>query len=257
MRTDVLAPRVGIVTGAARGIGAAIAARLAADGLDIAVLDIEEARCEDTVKAIRALGRNAIAVSVDVASEAAVASAVARVEAELGTPAVLVNNAGVFFERMTHRTTIDDWNRVLDVNLRGAFLFSRAMQPFFKAMPGGRIVNIASVAALGHIGQSAYSAAKAGIIGLTRTLSIEFGPSGATVNAVAPGFVLTDMTRATAERLGITLDAFVAEATRDVPLGRSGTPDDVSQAVSFFVDPRSGFVSGQVLYVAGGPRGSV
>lgn len=129
------------------------------------------------------------------------------------------------------------------------------MQPFFKSSRDGRVINISSVAALGHIGQSAYASAKAGIIGLTRTLAIEFGHLGATVNAVAPGFVLTDMTRATAERLGVGLEQFVAEATRDVPVGRAGTPEDIAQAVAFFADPRSGFVSGQVLYVAGGPRG--
>ncbi len=255
MSISAALPRVAIVTGAARGIGAAIAGRLAADGFDVAVLDIDEQRCSGTVSAVRGSGRNSIAVSVDVSDEPAVESALARVVSELGSPSVLVNNAGVFFERMTHRTGIEDWNRVIDVNLRGAFLMSRAMQPFLKASSGGRIVNIASVAALGHLGQSAYSAAKAGIVGLTRTLAIEFGHLGATVNAVAPGFVLTDMTRATAERLGVSVEQFVADATRDVPVGRSGTPEDVAQVVSFFVDSRSGFVSGQVLYVAGGPKG--
>jgi 3-oxoacyl-[acyl-carrier protein] reductase len=255
MSHDHALPRVAIVTGAARGIGAAIALRLAAEGCEVAVLDIEEASCAGTVSSARGHGRNALAVSADVRDEASVLAAVARVAAELGPPSVLVNNAGVFFERMSHRTGLEDWNRVIDINLRGAFLTSRAMQPFFKASPGGRIVNIASVAALGHIGQSAYSAAKAGIVGLTRSLSIEFGRLGATVNAVAPGFVLTDMTRATAERLGVEIGQFVAEATRDVPMGRGGTPEDIAQAVAFFADPRSGYVSGQVLYVAGGPRG--
>jgi 3-oxoacyl-[acyl-carrier protein] reductase len=247
--------RVAIVTGAAKGIGAAIASRLAYEGCDVAVLDIDEASCAATVSSVRLHGRVALVVSADVSDEASVQSAVARVAAELGPPAVLVNNAGVFFERMSHRTGLDDWNRVIDINLRGAFLMSRAMQPFFKAASGGRIVNIASVAALGHIGQTAYSAAKAGILGLTRSLSIEFGALGATVNAVAPGFVLTDMTRATAERLGVEIGRFVAEATRDVPVGREGTPEDIAHAVAFFADPRSGYVSGQVLYVAGGPRG--
>ncbi len=255
MNRDPALPRVAIVTGAARGIGAEIALRLAAEGCEVAVLDIEEASCAGTVSSVRGHGRNALAVSADVRDEASVLAAVARVAAELGPPSVLVNNAGVFFERMSHRTGLDDWNRVIDINLRGAFLMSRAMQPFFKASAGGRIVNIASVAALGHIGQSAYSAAKAGIVGLTRSLSIEFGPLGATVNAVAPGFVLTDMTRATAERLGVEIGQFVTEATRDVPMGRGGTPEDIAQAVAFFADPRSGYVSGQVLYVAGGPRG--
>lgn len=255
MSTAAARARIAVVTGAARGIGAAIAVRLASDGYDIAILDIDEARCADTAGAVRACGRRAQAVAVDVSDEASVRTAVDRVTAELGEPAVLVNNAGVFFERMSHRTGVDDWNRIIDVNLRGAFLMSRAMQPFFKSSGDGRVINISSVAALGHIGQSAYASAKAGIIGLTRTLAIEFGHLGATVNAVAPGFVLTDMTRATAERLGVGLEQFVAEATRDVPVGRAGTPEDIAQAVAFFADPRSGFVSGQVLYVAGGPRG--
>lgn len=255
MSASIVAPRVAVVTGAARGIGAAIAVRLAADGCDVAVLDIDEARCADTVFAVRTHGRRALAVAVDVSDEASVQAAVGAVADGLGAPAVLINNAGVFFERMSHRTGLDDWNRVVDINLRGAFLMSRSMQPFFKSMRDGRIVNISSVAALGHIGQSAYSAAKAGIIGLTRTLSIEYGPLGVTVNAVAPGFVLTEMTRATAERLGVGLEQFVADATREVPVGRGGTPEDIAQAVAFFVDPRSGYVSGQVLYVAGGPRG--
>lgn len=255
MSASIVAPRVAVVTGAARGIGAAIAVRLAADGCDVAVLDIDEARCADTVFAVRTHGRRALAVAVDVSDEASVQAAVGAVADGLGAPAVLINNAGVFFERMSHRTGLDDWNRIIDINLRGVFLMSRSMQPFFKSMRDGRIVNISSVAALGHIGQSAYSAAKAGIIGLTRTLSIEYGPLGVTVNAVAPGFVLTEMTRATAERLGVGLEQFVADATREVPVGRGGTPEDIAQAVAFFVDPRSGYVSGQVLYVAGGPRG--
>lgn len=254
MSASIAAPRVAVVTGAARGIGAAIAMRLSADGCDVAILDIDEARCANTVAAVRAHGRRALAVAVDVSDEASVKAAVGAVADGLGAPEVLINNAGVFFERMSHRTGLDDWNRIIDINLRGVFLMSRSMQPFLKSARDGRIVNISSVAALGHIGQSAYSAAKAGILGLTRTLSIEYGPLGVTVNAVAPGFVLTDMTRATAERLGVGLEQFVAEATREVPVGRSGTPEDVAQAVAFFADPRSGYVSGQVLYVAGGPR---
>jgi 3-oxoacyl-[acyl-carrier protein] reductase len=248
------AARIAVVTGAARGLGAAIAVRLAADGLDVAVLDIDESRCAQTLEAVRALGRRAAAVAVDVSSERAVALALEQVLAQLGSPTTLINNAGVFFERMAHRTGLDDWNTVIDVNLRGTFLMSRAMHPFLKAQPGGRIVNIASVAAQGHLGQSAYSAAKAGIVGLTRTLAIEFGHLGATVNAVAPGFVLTEMTRATAERLGVTVERLAEDAAREVPVGRTGVPEDIANAVSFFVDPRAGFVSGQVLYVAGGPQ---
>jgi 3-oxoacyl-[acyl-carrier protein] reductase len=249
------ARRVAIVTGAARGLGAAIALRLAEDGNDVAVLDMDAGRCGQSVEAVRAAGRRAVAIGMDVTDESSVEAAVAAVVAQLGTPAVLVNNAGVFFERMMHRTGLADWDRVLDVNLRGAFLMSRAMQPHLKQARHGRIVNIASVAALGHIGQSAYSAAKAGLVGLTRTLAIELGRYGTTVNAVAPGFVVTDMTRATADRLGVSVEQLEQEAAAKIAVGRAGLPADVANAVAFFVSENAGFVSGQTLYVAGGPQG--
>lgn len=245
--------RVAVVTGAARGIGAVIARRLGADGLDVAVLDVDAAACTDTVEALRAIGARALAVAADVRDEHAVERALSEIDARLGQPEVLVNNAGVFLDRSVQRTTLPDWDAVIDTNLRGAFLTSRAMQPRLKARPGGRIVNIASVAVKGHLGQAAYSAAKAGLVGLTRTLSIEFARLGATVNAVAPGFVLTDMTRAVADRLGRSADALAAETAGANPAGRIATPEDIAHAVAFFVDPRAAYVSGQVLYVAGGP----
>jgi 3-oxoacyl-[acyl-carrier protein] reductase len=248
------AARVAIVTGAARGIGAAIALRLAADGCDVALLDLAADACADAAAAVQARGRRALAVAVDVADEASVARAVEAVVAGLGAPTVLVNNAGFLRERMLTKTTADEWDTIVDVNLRGAFLMSRAVAPHLRAAGHGRIVNLSSTGALGEAGLSAYSAAKAGVQGLTRTLAIELGRHGTTVNAVAPGFVATAMTAAVADRVGESFEAMQARMAATIPVGRVGRPEDVANAVAFFVDPRSGYVSGQVLYVAGGPR---
>lgn len=249
------AARVALVTGAARGIGAAIAERLAADGCDIAVMDLDPVACASTVARIEALGRRAVAVAVDVADEASVQTAVTAVEAALGPPAVLINNAGVLREKTLPKMTLDDWQVVQDVNLRGAFLMCRAVQPAMRRLGHGRIVNLASIAALGAYGHANYAAAKAGLIGLTKTLALEMGKSGITANVVAPGFVVTPMTAAVAERLGVTFEAMIADVVRDIPAGRPGQPEDIANAVAFFADARSGFISGQVLFVAGGPRG--
>lgn len=247
--------RVALVTGAARGIGAAIALRLADDGLDIAVLDLDDAACADTVAAVRQRGRRAVAVSADVADELAVQAAVERVAAELGPATVLVNNAGIQRDHVLSRMTSDEWDLVVRVHLRGAFLLCRAVLPAMRAATYGRIVNISSTAALGNVGQPNYSAAKAGLQGLTRTLALELGRYGITVNSVAPGYTVTDMTRSTAERVGKSMEELTRDVVADIPVGRAGQPEDIAHAVAYFCDERSGFVSGQVLYVAGGPRG--
>ncbi|MEV0893619.1 MULTISPECIES: 3-oxoacyl-ACP reductase FabG [unclassified Promicromonospora] len=246
--------RTAIVTGAARGIGAATARRLAQDGFAVAVLDLLEDQAKTTAEAIVADGGRALAVGVDVADEDSVAAAVARVTAELGAPTVLVNNAGILRDNLLFKMSVGDWDAVLGVHLRGAFLMTRAVQAHMVEAKYGRIVNLSSTSALGNRGQANYSAAKAGMQGFTKTLAIELGKFGVTANAVAPGVIETDMIRETAERIGVSLSDYLSVAAKDVPVGRVGQPEDIANAVSFFCAEQSGFVSGQVLYVAGGPK---
>ena len=245
--------RVAVVTGAARGIGAAVAVRLAEDGFDVAVLDLDADACADTEAAVKAKGRNALAVGADVSNETSVNTAVATIAEALGAPVVLVNNAGVLRDNLLFKMELSDWQTVMDVHLAGAFLMSKATQRYMTEAGWGRLVNLSSTSALGNRGQANYSAAKAGLQGFTKTLAIELGRYGVTANAVAPGFTVTAMTHATAERMGVAFDDFEKAVVKQIPVGRAGQPEDIANAVSFFVDDRSGFVSGQVLYVAGGP----
>jgi 3-oxoacyl-[acyl-carrier protein] reductase len=247
--------RVAIVTGAARGIGAATARRLAADGLAVAVVDLDEAATSSTVDAVVAAGGKAVGVGADVSDRAAVEAAVARVADELGPPTVLVNNAGVTRDNLLFKMTDDDWDTVMSVHLRGAFLCARAVQKHMVDARWGRIVSLSSTSAQGNRGQANYATAKAGLQGLTKTLAIELGPFGVTANAVAPGFIVTEMTAATAERLGVDFETFQKARAEETPVRRVGTPDDIAHTISFLVSEGAGFISGQVLYVAGGPRG--
>ena len=247
------AQRVAIVTGAARGIGGATARRLAADGMAVAVLDLDAANCAGTVDAITAAGGRAFAVGADVSQADQVEAAVGKVAAELGPPAVLVNNAGVIRDNLIFKMTENDWDAVLGVHLRGAFLMSRAAQKHMVDQRFGRIVNLSSSSALGNRGQVNYSAAKAGMQGFTKTLAIELGPFGITANAVAPGFIVTDMTAATAARIGMSFEDFQAAAVSQIPVRRVGQVGDVAYVISFLCSEGAGFVSGQVIYVAGGP----
>lgn len=245
--------RTAIITGAARGIGAATAIRLAADGHAVAVLDLDAASCADTVATIADAGGRALAVGADVSDAEGVQAAVDLVTTDLGAPTILVNNAGIIRDNLLFKMTEGDWDSVLSVHLRGAFLMSRAVQRHQVEAGWGRIVNLSSTSALGNRGQANYSAAKAGMQGFTKTLAFELGRYGVTANAIAPGFIVTDMTRSTAERIGVGFDDFVAHAAKEIPVGRAGHPDDIAAAASFFVSEEAGFVSGQVLYVAGGP----
>lgn len=246
-------PRIAIVTGAARGIGSATALQLAADGHAVAVLDLDPDSCRNTVDAITGAGGKAVAVGVDVRDELSVGGAIEEVVNTLGEPTILVNNAGIIRDNLLFKMTADDWDAVLGVHLRGAFLMSRGVQSYMRNAGFGRIVNLSSTSALGNRGQANYSAAKAGMQGFTKTLAVELGKFGVTVNAVAPGFIQSDMTAATARRIGMPFEEFIAASAAQIPVGRVGQPDDVAHAVSYLVGERAGFVSGQILYLAGGP----
>lgn len=246
--------RIAIVTGAARGIGAEVARRLASDGHAVAVLDLDEAACRAVADQITAAGGRAIGVGVDVSDEEKVTAAVSRVADELGAPTILINNAGILRDNLLFKMSVSDWDQVMAVHLRGAFLMSREVQKYQTKEGWGRIVNLSSTSALGNRGQANYSAAKAGMQGLTKTLAIELGKFGVTANAIAPGFIATDMTAATAERIGVPFEDFKAFSAKEIPVQRVGEPADIAHAASFFASEGAGFVSGQVLYVAGGPK---
>ncbi|MEW2547673.1 3-oxoacyl-ACP reductase FabG [Streptomyces sp. NPDC047002] len=245
--------RVAVVTGAARGIGAATAVRLAAEGRAVAVLDLDEAACADTVKKITEAGGSALAVGCDVSDSVQVEAAVERITAELGAPVILVNNAGVLRDNLLFKMSESDWDTVMNVHLKGSFLMTRACQKHMVDAGFGRIVSLSSSSALGNRGQLNYSAVKAGLQGFTKTLAKELGKFGITANAVAPGFIATDMTAATAARVGMSFEDFTALAVSQIPVQRAGQPEDVANAIAFFTGEAAGFVSGQVVYVAGGP----
>lgn len=245
--------RIAIVTGAARGIGAAVAQRLAGDGLSVGVIDLDEAACATTVADIAARGGTALAIAADIADEDAVRIAVARVAAELGPPTVLVSNAGVGPRTELTDLTTEQWDTVLGVNLRGAFLVTRAVAPYMTAARWGRVITMSSISAVGDVGRVDYASAKAGLIGFTKSLSLQLGKHGITANAIAPGFVVSDMTRASARRLGLSFEEFQRQAAESIPVGRVGQPDDIAYIASFLASPQAGFVSGQVIYAAGGP----
>ncbi|MCX0274140.1 SDR family oxidoreductase [Nocardia zapadnayensis] len=249
-----MAERIAVVSGAARGIGAAIATRLASDGLQVGVLDLDEAACAETVSAIENAGGKAIALGADVSKEDSVNAAVERLAGELGAPTVVVNNAGVLRDNLLFKMSVDDWDTVLGVHLRGAFLLTRATQKYMVEQKWGRIVNMSSTSALGNRGQVNYSAAKAGMQGFTKTLAFELGKYGVTANAIAPGFIVTDMTAATAARVGVDFEDFQKGAAAQIPVNRVGYPEDIAHTASFLVSEGAGFVSGQVIYVAGGPK---
>lgn len=246
--------QVAMVTGAARGIGRATASRLAKIGMLVFVLDVTLEACAETVQRITANGGDAVALACDVTNADAVEAAVAEVEQRAGRLDVLVNNAGVIRDNLLFKMSEADWDTVMSVHLKGHFLCARAAQRLMVAAGRGKIVNVSSTSALGNRGQANYSAAKAGIQGFTKTLAIELGPFGINVNAVAPGFIDTDMTKATAARIGATPEQFAEEVAKQVPLRRIGKPEDVANVIAFLASDEASYVSGQVIYVDGGPR---
>ncbi|NJP30047.1 glucose 1-dehydrogenase [Microbispora sp. SCL1-1] len=243
-----------VVTGAARGIGAAIARRLAAEGAAVACVDLTADRCAAIVDEITVTGGRAVAFGCDVSDSAQVEALVPGVMAEFGQIDVLVNNAGLTRDNLLFRMSEEDWEKVVDVNLKSVFLMSRAVQKHMVEQRSGAIVNLSSRSALGNRGQANYSAAKAGIQGLTATMAIELGPFGIRVNAVAPGYVATPMTEATAVRLGVTPEEHQATMAQAVPLRRVGQPTEIASVVAFFASDDASYVTGQTLYVNGGPR---
>ena len=243
--------RVAVVTGAGQGIGAAVAQRLADGGAKVALLDINEQAAK---KSAAAIGRDAIGLGADVTNRQDVQAAIDQTVATFGGLHILVNNAGVLRDNLLFKMTDDDWTTVMEVHLRGAFVATQIAQQHMVAAKYGRIVFLSSTSALGNRGQSNYSAAKAGLQGLARTVAIELGPFGVTANAVAPGFIETAMTKATAERIGITIEQMRENVASTIPVRRGGLPEDVANAVAFFAAEESGYVTGQVLYLDGGSR---
>ncbi len=244
--------RTALVTGGGQGIGAAIAARLAAGGANVAVVDLNGDAAEATAKSITQAGGNAVGVAADVSQREQVQAAVDQTVGKFGALHILVNNAGVVRDNLLFKMTDDDWTTVMDVHLRGAFLTCQIAQKHMVDAKYGRIVFLSSTSALGNRGQANYSTAKAGLQGLTKTLAIELGPFGVTSNAVAPGFIETPMTKATAERIGITIDQMRENVANTIPVRRGGVPEDVANVVAFFAAEESGYVTGQVVYLDGG-----
>jgi len=246
---------VALVTGATRGIGAATARKLCAEGCRTVLVDLDEPGCNATVQSLRSDGYEAIALGCDVSSSSQVQTTMAETVRHFGKLDILVNNAGLIRDDLIHKMTDDEWDIVLNVHLKGTFLCSRAAQRYMVEQRFGRIVNVSSTSALGNRGQANYSAAKAGIQGLTRTLALELGQFGITANAVAPGFIDTAMTRSTAQRLGIPEDQYQTAAAQRIALRRIGRPEEVASVVAFLASEDASYVSGQIIYVAGGPAG--
>lgn len=249
-----MAKRTAIVTGGARGIGAAISERFAADGMNVAILDLNEEEGNAVVGRIQEAGGQAMLIAADITDEAATEQAVAEVAEKLGPPTVLVNNAGILKDNLLFKMSLAEFQAVLGVHLTGNFLITKACQKYMVEEQFGRIISMSSTSALGNRGQANYSAAKAGIQGITKTYAIELGKFGITANAIAPGFIETEMTRATAERLGVSFEDFTAGAAQQIPVQRTGRPEDIAHTAAFLASEGAGFVSGQVIYVAGGPK---
>jgi 3-oxoacyl-[acyl-carrier protein] reductase len=245
--------RVVVVTGAAQGIGFGCATRFAEEGGSVAVLDLDESAASAAAAKLPASGEQKhVGVGADVSDSAAVDAAVARVVEELGGIHVLVNNAGITRDNLLFKMTEEDWDLVMNVHLRGAFLMTKAAQKHFVEQKYGKILNLSSVSALGNRGQANYSAAKMGVQGFTRTLGIELGPFGINANAIAPGFIATEMTDATARRLKMEPEQLRQMNAEHNPVRRVGFPEDIAAAAAFLCSDEASYITGQTLYVDGG-----
>jgi 3-oxoacyl-[acyl-carrier protein] reductase len=247
--------RVAFVTGAGRGIGQAVCKKLASEGAAVGVADMEQDVAEETVGQIRAAGGKALALACDVTKREQVEAAVERTVGEFGKVDILVACAGILRDNLLFKMSDDDWDMVMNTHLKGSFLASQACQKHMVQQKYGKIVFISSTSALGNRGQSNYSAAKMGLQGLCRTEAIELGPFNINVNAVAPGFIETRMTRSVAERTGQDWEQMKADAAARIPLRRIGQPEDVANVIAFLCSEDASYVTGQTIYIAGGPRG--
>ena len=249
--------RVAAVTGAGRGIGAAEAIKLAQEGANVAVLDLSAEAGQDTVMAVKDAGREALAVACDVSSAKQVGAAFEEVHNHFGRIDILINNAGLLRDNLLFKMSEDDWDKVLDVHLKGSFLCSQAVQQYMVEQEYGKIIMTSSIVALGNKGQLNYSAAKAGLQAMARTLALELGRFNINVNAVAPGWIETEMTKEAAERVGITMEDMKERFAKNIPLRRFGRVEDVANLVAFLVSDEASYISGETIYVAGGPASSV
>jgi 3-oxoacyl-[acyl-carrier protein] reductase len=240
--------RVVLITGGGRGIGAATAQWFAKQGAKVAVSDMDAGPAEEVAKPISGL-----AIACDVTNREQVESMVKRTVSELGRLDVLVCCAGIIRDNLLYKMSDDDWDSVIDTHLKGTFFSARAAQRPMVDQKYGKMVFLSSTSALGNRGQTNYSTAKAGLQGMARTLAIELGPFNINVNAVAPGFIETRMTQQTAQRMGVDFEAFKVGAASQIPLRRVGQPEDVASVIGFLCSDESSFVSGQTVYVKGGP----
>ena len=252
-----LSGRTAVVTGAARGIGAGEAIRLAQDGANVAVLDLSAEACQETVEAVERTGSEALAIACDVSSAQQVTAAFEEVANRFGRIDILVNNAGVLRDHLSFKMSEEDWDTVLDIHLKGSFLCSRAAQKYMVQQEYGKIVMTSSIVALGNKGQVNYSSAKAGLQAMARTLALELGRFNVNVNAVAPGWIETEMTKEAAERVGMTMEDMKKQFASNIPLKRFGKVEDIANVVAFLVSDEASYISGETIYVSGGPSSSV
>ncbi|RFU64172.1 3-oxoacyl-ACP reductase FabG [Bacillus sp. V59.32b] len=246
--------KVAFVTGGSRGIGKGIVQLFAGEGAKVAFIDLNEEALSETTSELKDKGYEVYSKVANVVEADQVEDAMKEAYEMFGSIDILVNNAGVIRDNLLFKMTDSDWQTVMDVHLKGSFNAARAAQKYMVEKKYGRIISISSTSALGNRGQANYATAKAGLQGFTKTLAIELGRYGITANAVAPGFIETEMTKETASRIGITFDDLVNASVSQIPVGRSGKPADIAHTVAFFADEKSSFVNGQVIYVAGGPK---